>query len=441
MNAAAATRRLNPLRRWSLLARFAELAGVARLLLFTQLAFNLGFYLVVPFLAVHLAEDLAMAGWAIGVVLGVRTFSQQGLFVVGGALADRFGTRRVVLAGCAVRIAGFVVLAFAPTFWVVLVGAVLTGFAGALFSPAVEAALAEEGTRSERRGSMSRAELFALFAIFGEIGSVTGPLLGAALLSVDFSVTCSAAAAAFAVILIAHYRMLPATRGRSSGEPLLAGWADVLRNRVFLLFALGYSAYLVSYNQLYLALPVELERATGGQWALGWMFALASVLVLVGQLPLAAWARTRLGPARALPLGFALLSAGFAAVALSAPLDPLPGAGALLPAAALVVLLTLGQMLAVPMAQDLVPRLAGERRLGSYFGFLSSVGGVAVLLGSAGAGALLDRAAVPAPEAALPWGVMAALPAAGGVVVWLVARKAVPALVMARRPAALRAAA
>lgn len=424
MTTASVARRLNPLRRWSLLSRFTELGGVARLLLLTQLAFNLGFYLVVPFLAVHLAQDLAMAGWAVGVVLGVRTFSQQGLFVVGGALADRFGTRRVVLAGCVVRIAGFLVLAAAPTFPVVLLGAVLTGFAGALFSPAVEAALAEEGTDCERRGVMTRAELFALFAVFGEVGSVTGPLLGAMLLGVDFALTCTVAAAVFVLIWAGHYRMLPRTPGRSCGEPVLAGWAGVLRNRAFLVFAAGYSAYLVSYNQLYLALPVELERSTGGQGALGWMFALASVLIVVGQLPLAAWARGRLGPARALPLGFGLLAAAFAAVAVSAPLDPLPGVAALAPAVALVVLLTLGQMLSVPVAQDLVPRLAGEQRLGSYFGFLSSVGGVAVLAGSAGVGALLDRAHEPAPGAALPWAAMAALPALGGLVLWVVARRA-----------------
>ena len=433
MTTTAAARRTNPLRRWSLLARFRELTGVARLLLCTQLAFNLGFYLVVPFLAVHLADDLAMAGWAVGIVLGVRTFSQQGLFVMGGALADRFGTRPVVLAGCVVRIGGFLTLAVAPDFPVVLTGAALTGFAGALFSPAVEAALADEGAQSEKNGTMPRAELFALFAVFGEIGAVTGPLTGAALLSVDFSLTCAVAAAAFVAILVAHWLMLPAGPGRSSTEPILTGAGHVLRNRAFLVFACGYSAYLVSYNQLYLALPVELERATGGQGALGWMFALASVLVVAGQLPLAAWARTRLGPTRALPLGFALLAAAFTTVAVAAPVQPPAGAWALGPAVSLVVLLTLGQMLSVPVAQDLVPRLAGEQRLGSYFGFLSSAGGLAVLMGSTGVGALLDGADTPAAGAALPWAVMAALPAVGGLVLWTVARRAPSAPVPERQ--------
>ncbi|MFD0487664.1 MFS transporter [Saccharopolyspora spinosporotrichia] len=286
----AGTRRNPVVRRWSLLAQFAQLPGIARLLLLTQLAFNVGFYLVVPFLAVHLSKDLAMAGWAIGVVLGVRTFSQQGLFVLGGALTDRFGIRPTVLTGCVLRIVGFVVLAAAEDLGTVLTGTVLIGFAAALFSPAVESALAAQGAALEDRGIITRTELFGLFAVCGEIGAVTGPLLGTALLGVDFGLTCSAAAAVFALILAAHARWLP--RGaRDERRPLQAGWSDIARNRTFLLFAAAYSAYLLSYNQLYLALPVELERV-GAESALGWMFALAAVMVVTGQIP------SRDGPAR-----------------------------------------------------------------------------------------------------------------------------------------------
>ncbi len=412
----------NPVaRRWSLLAQFGRLPGIVRLLLLTQLTFNVGFYLVVPFLAVHLADDLSMAGWAIGIVLGVRTFSQQGMFVVGGALADRYGVKPIVLTGCAVRVAGFLVLAAADAFGTVLTGTVLIGFAAALFSPSVESALAGQGAELEERGTITRTELFGLSAVCGEIGAVTGPLLGTALISVDFGLTCSVAAGCFVLILVAHARRLP--RDIVDGRrPLQAGWSDVVRNRTFLIFAVAYSAYLLSYNQLYLALPVELGRA-GAEGALGWMFALASIMIVFGQLPLARWARFRLGPTRALPLGFGLLSLSFAVVAGWAPWTPPPGPFAVMPAVAFVVLLTLGQMLAVPMAQDLVPRLAGETHLGSYYGFLSSAGGLAVLVGSGVAGGALDLAAEPGPAAVVPWSFLAALPAVGGFILFALSRR------------------
>lgn len=419
--AAAGARERSLVDRWSLLSQFGRLPGIARLLLLTQLAFNVGFYLVVPFLAVHLADNLAMAGWMIGIVLGIRTFSQQGLFVAGGALADRCGIKPTVLAGCVIRIVGFLVLAVADSFTTVLAGTVLIGFAGALFSPAVESSLARHGTDLEERGVITRTELFGLFAVCGEIGAVTGPLIGAALLSVDFGLTCSVAAGFFVLILLAHARWLPAG-ARDAQRPLLAGWADIMRNRTFLIFAAAYSAYLLSYNQLYLALPVELGRA-GSEGTLGWMFALASAMIVFGQLPLAGWARSRLGATRALPLGFGLLSLAFAVVAGCAPWASAPGPFAVAPAVAFVVLLTMGQMLAVPVAQDLVPRLAGEANLGSYYGFLSSAGGLAVLIGSGVAGGMLDLATEPAAAAALPWLFLATLPAMGGITLIALARR------------------
>lgn len=117
---------------------------------------------MVPFLAVHLTEDLALAGAVVGLVLGVRTFSQQGLFFLGGGLADRFGVKPMVLIGCSIRIAGFLVLAVATTLPMVLLGTVLVGFAAALFSPAVESALADQGRQLEAAGVATRAEVFGM---------------------------------------------------------------------------------------------------------------------------------------------------------------------------------------------------------------------------------------------------------------------------------------
>lgn len=359
--------------------------------------------MVLPYLATHLTDDLALGGGLVGLVLGLRTFSQQGLFVVGGACADRFGARPVILAGCALRVLGFVLLGIATGLAGALAGALLTGFAAALFSPAVESTLAREAGERQEAGGLARTDVFAMFAVSGQVGSVVGPLVGTALLLVDFRLACLVAAAAFVLIGLAHLRWLPRREAAHAGERMLAGWTEVLANRRFLAFAAGYSGYLLCYNQLYLALPAELGRATGSRVALGWLFVLASVLVIVGQVPATRWARG-IGGTRAIVLGFALMAASFAVVAVTTVLPIPPSAW---PAVVFVALLTAGQMLAVPMAQDLVPRLAGERRLGAYFGVLSSAGGIAVLLGSTAVGALLDPAVAPP---VVPWLVLTAVP-------------------------------
>ncbi|WML83556.1 MFS transporter [Streptomyces sp. VNUA74] len=387
--------------------RGTPLSPLLRLLVLTQLAFNIGFFAVVPFLAEHLGTAVGMAGWLVGFVLGLRTFSQQGLFVVGGALADRYGIRPVVLAGCVLRIAGFVWLGFAARTWAVIGAVLLIGFAAALFSPAVESEVARQAVVWEAAGGGDRTRVLALFTVAGQAGAFVGPLLGALLLAVDFRTACLVGAAVFVLVLAGHARLLPQHLPGRKRVRFGGGARLLLRNRRFLALCCAYGAYLLAYNQLYLALPAEVERAAGSQAPLAWLFALSSLLVVGAQLPVTRWAGRRLAPRRSMVAGLGLIAAGFAAVALARPAG-WTGAGGLVPAAGFVVLLTLGQMLVAPVARAWVPDLAEDGRLGLYTGALSSVSGLIVLAGSSATGLLLDSGL----PAAVPWLVLAAVPLA-----------------------------
>src|SRR5688572_28572412 len=169
--------------------RPARVEPAPQLLLASQLIFNIGFYAVVPFLAVAMRNDFGMGAMAIGLVLGARTFAQQGMFLFGGALADRWGARQSMITGCLVRIAGFLLLAWAADFPLFLIGAIVTGIGGALFSPALQSLVgsaAERGTiqkndqeqtaqdddgahKGDERQN-NRATLFALLVVCGEVG-------------------------------------------------------------------------------------------------------------------------------------------------------------------------------------------------------------------------------------------------------------------------------
>ncbi|WP_024794246.1 MDR family MFS transporter [Tomitella biformata] len=394
--------------RASLSRTLADATPVVRLLVLTQLAFNIGFFMVLPYLAVHLSQDLGMTTLVVGAVLGLRTFSQQGLFIFGGILADRWGVRPAVLTGCVLRVLGFLGLAFASSLGLVLAATVLTGFAAALFSPAVESALAVEGGRGERDGGQTRVEVFALFSVCGQIGSFTGPLLGSALLLVDFRSACLVAAGVFVLVLIGHLRWLPRTPGAHASESWLAGVREVLANRRFVAFSLLVSSQLIAYNQLYLLLPLEVERAWGSQAPIGFLFMLSSVLVIGAQLRITRRLRP-LASHRVIPIGIAIIGMGFLAVAAAGPFA-LHGAVGLAPGIVFVILLTVGQMIAMPFIRDLVPVLAEGRRQGAHFGFLASVGGVGVLLGTIVLGFVMDLVPATPGWSPVPWLVAAAIP-------------------------------
>ncbi|MGP4091863.1 MDR family MFS transporter [Streptomyces sp. KR55] len=397
-------------------AERTRLSPLLRLLILTQLAFNIGFYAVLPFLSEHLGQAIGMAGWLVGFVLGLRTFSQQGLFVVGGALADRYGIRPVVLAGCALRIAGFAWLGHAEQTWSVIGAVLLIGFAAALFSPAVESEVARQAVLWEEESGGSRTWVLALFTVAGQAGAFVGPLLGALLLAVDFRTACLAGAGVFVLVLAGHAWLLPQRIPGRERVRAKGGLRALLRNRRFLALCCAYGAYLLAYNQLYLALPDEVERATGSQAPLAWLFALSSLLVVTAQLPVTRWVGDRLALRRSVAAGLLLIAAGFTVVAVARPAG-WSGTAGLVPAAGFVVLLTVGQMLVAPAARAWVPDLAEDGRLGLYTGALSSVSGLIVLIGSAATGSLLD-AGLPS---AVPWLALAAIPAAA---VWLLPRRA-----------------
>lgn len=191
-----------------------------QLLLVNQLGVNTGFYLLIPYLATHLSEDLGMSAAVVGIVLGVRNLSQQGLFIIGGSAADRLGARGVIIAGCGLRTVGFGLFALGDGLPVLLAASVLSGLAGALFNPAVRAYLAQEaGGR--------KAEAFALFNVFATTGALVGPLLGSALLLVDFRASALAAAGIFAVLTVAQALVLPAREvepAKGACSPTGARW-------------------------------------------------------------------------------------------------------------------------------------------------------------------------------------------------------------------------
>lgn len=374
-----------------------------KLLLSSQLIFNIGFYSVVPFIALTMANDFAMSAVAIGVVLGARTFAQQGMFLVGGAISDRWGARYTMVAGCIVRVSGYLLLAAADNFSLFLAGAIVTGIGGALFSPALESLVAAAEERREPAGK-HRPTLFASLVIVGEFGAVAGPLLGSLLLGFGFEVTLYVASTIFAVMAFVFWRFLP--RAVRSVQPTDAAVPKhqllaCLRDKRFVAFACFFSVSLLAHNQLYFGLPVELRRSGLDAGALGFVFAYASLLTVTLQWPIAKLMR-RFGERNALTLGLSLKAAGFTAVAVLATQPPIASLPAL-PALALVTGLCLGNMCANPTAMRLVLDFAGGRPTGAYYGLLASCGGAMVLIGNTAMAPLYEFADQTSTAAASPW--------------------------------------
>ncbi|MFE1949479.1 MFS transporter [Streptomyces sp. NPDC059524] len=365
-----------------------------RLLMVNQFAINLAFYMLMPYLAAHLSGSLGLAAWAVGLVLGVRNFSQQGMFLIGGTLADRLGYKAPIMAGCLLRTVGFALLGWVDNLPTLIAASAATGFAGALFNPAVRAYLAAEA--GERR-----VDAFATFNVYYQAGMLLGPLVGLALLAADFRLVCTTAAAVFAGLTVLQARALPARRGTASDrtrqedaadESVLAQWRTVVANRPFLLFALAMIGSYVLTFQVYLALPLAARSALGerGTWATSLLFVASAAVAVAGQLRLTGWAKARWSPPRALVRGLTVMGLAFLPLAL-VPFDAAwPVLGALV---LTVTLLALGGAVAYPFEMDTVVTLSGNRLVATHYGLYNTVSGLGITLGNLATGALWDFAA------------------------------------------------
>jgi MFS family permease len=379
-------------------AQLASFDRPAQLLMVNQFAINLGFYMLMPYLADHLAHGLGLAAWTVGLVLGVRNLSQQGMFLVGGTLADRYGCKPMILAGCGLRTVAFGLLAVASSLPVLIAASALTGLAGALFNPAVRAYLAAEA------GEERRVEAFAAFNVFYQAGILIGPLAGLALLAWDFGAVCAVSALIFGALAVLQARALPARPPADRGaEPawraVAADWRTIAANRPFLLFAAAMSGSYVLAFQVYLALPLRARELFGERTGLvtGAVFAVSALAALSGQLKLTAWAKRNLSGPRAIVYGLVVMGAAFLPL-LPGSYDAVVGVGALALCAAL---LAWGGALLYPFEMDTVVRLSGDRLVATYYGAYNTVSGIAISLGNLAVGALFDTGVRWLPWAAL----------------------------------------
>ncbi len=173
----------------------------------------LAFGIVIPVLP-HLIEQLAGGGianaaWWVGVFSTVFAIVQFAFSPIQGALSDRFGRRPVILISNAGLAIDFVVLALAPTLWLLFVARVILGVTAASFTTA-NAYIADITPKEQRAAAYG-----ILGSAFG-LGFIIGPGLGGFLghfdLRLPFWVAAGLAACNFLYGLFVLPESLPKER-------------------------------------------------------------------------------------------------------------------------------------------------------------------------------------------------------------------------------------
>ena len=205
----------------------------------------LGLFMIFPVFALHSGEFRGATHLLAGVALGIYGLTQALMQIPMGMLSDRWGRKRVIVAGLAVFCAGSLVAASSETIGGVIAGRALQGL-GAVASALM--ALAADLSREEQRSKVNAA-IGASIGVAFALALVLGPAVQAvAGLSGIFLLTAALGVAAI-VLVAALTPSPPAPAAPALGAGLRAAFArrDLLRlyGGIFALHAAMAANFLV----------------------------------------------------------------------------------------------------------------------------------------------------------------------------------------------------
>ena len=218
----------------------------------------LGLFLVLPVFALEArkypgGDDPALVGLA----MGIYGLTQAVLQLPLGMASDRFGRKRIIVAGLLVFAAGSLLAALADSVTGLLVGRAIQG-AGAV-SAAVTALLADQTRDGVRTKSM--ALVGGSIGLMFAVALVAAPVLTAHIgLAGLFGLTCALALAGIAVVLW----WVPPETGHAGQGPR-GSLAEVFKNPDLLRLNLGVFTLHTVQLSMWVAVPAMLVQAGLGR--------------------------------------------------------------------------------------------------------------------------------------------------------------------------------
>lgn len=196
-----------------------------------------------------------------GLIMGVGTGILYFLPVLTGAIADRYGYKRVLALAFVIYTSAFILLPMFSSFVGVFLMYLYLALGAALFKPVISATIAK--TTTEETSSIG----FGIFYMMVNIGAFFGPMV-TLLFKGDSQMIfyISAGIIALNFILLLFYTEPGRDESKAQGS-LWEAFSVIFRNMVsifkdakFLIFLLIVAGFWTMYNQLFFTLPVFISQ-------------------------------------------------------------------------------------------------------------------------------------------------------------------------------------
>lgn len=347
------------------------------ILLFFTFFMVMGFDMIMPLIIGHYVNNVGFTATAVAFALAVRQFSQQGLALVGGALADHFQIRTLISIGVLLRTVGFSALAFADSYGILLVAMILIGLGGVFFEMPYQSAIAMLTTEK------NRPRYYSLNNTITGIASAIGPLLGVALLRFDFKLVCFGAAFCFFVNFALSCFVMPPIMRQEKSYSVIPAIKKIASDRTYLVFVFFMMMFWLAASQIDITYPLKVQELYGSADGVGVMYAVYAVVMAALQYPLVALMSKKFSSRITVVIGIGIIAMALVSTAfIRSPI----------PFMAIVAIYAVGMVLARPNQQNIAVSMSNPQALGMYLGVNSVAFAIGKGVGTIIGGASFDMA-------------------------------------------------
>jgi len=344
---------------------------------------RVGGALIFPFLALYITSKFNVGMTEVGVIFAI--YSGGAFFgnMIGGALADRFGRKTMLIIGLIFSATVSIMMGIINE-WELFYGlAFVTGLLSEFGGPAVQAMIADILPIDKR------ADGFGILRVVMNLSATIGPAIGGVLAGVNYLllfITDSVISIITAIIvLVALPETKPALKQGQVQETVVqsfGGYGRVVRDKIFLAFIFLSTFTAIVYMQMNSTLSVFLRdvHAIPAQYY-GYLLSINAAMVVLFQFSVTRRVK-RFHPLLVMMAGNLFYAVGFGMFGFTSVYWQFMVA---------MVILTIGEMVNAPIMQTLVASIAPEDMRGRYIAVFHTGWGIASAIGPWAAGVVLDN--------------------------------------------------
>lgn len=344
---------------------------------------RVGGTMLFPFFSLYITEKFGVGMTQAGIVLGF--FSIFGMLggMIGGALTDKLGRRNLIIFGLVFSALSTLSLGLVNDFWMLYPLAVLTGLLSDMAHPAHQAMIADILPEKQR------AEGFGILRVVANVSWIIGPTIGGLIANRSYLYLFIIDAIISCFVALLFYRFIPETKPEEPADTesksilqTFAGYGVVLKDVAFVSFIMAIMLMTLAYKQMYSTLSVYLRdnHAVDPQ-GYGLLMSTSAITVILFQF----WVTRRVKhrpPFLMMGLGSIFYMIGFSLFGF---------VGAYWLFAVNIVIITIGEMIVMPVSQALAANFAPEDMRGRYMAAFGLSWAMPSIFGPGAAGLILDN--------------------------------------------------